>query len=108
MLEVELDHARTQKKLDPKIAILLARAQREAVSRHRSEQEAFGEVRPFIWDLGFAADEQDLASKAGVPQACGSRVPSGATADDYCFRWSSRTRNSDQARYPPRTAIAKA
>jgi hypothetical protein len=108
MLEVELDHARTQKKLDLKIAILLARAQRQAVSWHRTEQEAFRKVRSLVRDLRLRAGEQDLALKAGVAQARGSGVPGGATADDYCFPDSSRTRNSDQARYPPRTAIAKA
>jgi hypothetical protein len=85
---------------------LLPRAQSQAVSRHRSEQDAFGEVRPLVGDFGFGAGEQDLALKTRVAQACRGGVPGGTSADDYCFLDSSRTRNSDQARYPPRTVVA--
>jgi hypothetical protein len=107
-LEVELGDPCTQKELDPKLAILLARSQSEAVSRHRAEQEAFREVWTLVWDFCFGAGEQDLALKARVAQARSGGVPGGTTADDYRFLDSSRTRSSDQARYPPSTAIAKA
>jgi hypothetical protein len=77
---------------------LLLRTQTQAVSRHCSEQEAFGKVRSLIRDLRFGAGEQDLALTPRVPQARRGGVPGGATADDYCFLESSRTRKSDQAR----------
>ena len=97
-LEVELGDPRTQKQLDPKLAILLARTQTQTVSGHRSEQEALGKVRSLVRDLRFRAGEQDLALKARVAQARGSSVPRGTTADDYCFLCNSRTWSSDQAR----------
>lgn len=106
-LEVELGDPRTQNELDSKLAILLARTQTQTVSRHRSEQEAFGKVGPLVRDFRLGTGEQDLALKARVAQARGDGVPRGTTADDYCFRSNSRTRSSDQARYPPRTTIAK-
>jgi hypothetical protein len=65
-------------------------------------------VRPLVGDFRFGTGEQDLALKARVAQACRGGVPGGTTADDYCFLCNSRTRSSDQARYPARTAIAKA
>jgi hypothetical protein len=107
-LDVNLGHPLTQKELDPKLSILVAGAQTQAVSRHGSEQETFGKVWPLVRDFCFGAGEQDLALKARVAQARRRGVPGGTTADDYCFRCSSRTRRRDQARYPPRTAIAKA
>jgi hypothetical protein len=97
-LEVDLGHSRTQQELDPQLAILVSRTQAQAVSLHRSEQEAFGKVRPLIREHRLRAGEQDLALKAGVPQARGGGVPGRTTADDYCFLDSSRTRNSDQVR----------
>lgn len=65
-------------------------------------------MRTLIGKLGLRADERDLALEPGIPQAGGDRVPGGTAADDYRFLESSRTRNSDQTRYPPSTAIAKA
>src|SRR5260370_669924 len=102
----QLGDRRAQKELDPKHAILLARPQPQAVSWHGSEQEALGKVRPLVWELWLRAGEQDLASKARFAQARGGGVPGGTTADDYCFLCNSRTRGSDQPRYPPTTAIA--
>jgi len=86
-LEVELGDPCTQQELDPKLPILATRAQTQAVSGHRSEQKAFGEVRSLVWGLWLRAGEQDLALKARVTQACGGGVPGGTTADDYCFRF---------------------
>jgi hypothetical protein len=65
-------------------------------------------VWPLVGDLRLRAGEQNLALKARVAQARSGGITGGASADDYCFRCNSRTRNNDQARYPPRTAIAKA
>jgi hypothetical protein len=65
-------------------------------------------VRSLVRDLWLRAREQDLALKARVAQTRGGGVPGGTAADDYRFLCNSRTRSSDQARYPPSTAIAKA
>ncbi len=73
-----------------------------------AEQQAFGEMRPFVWELGLCAHEQDFALEAGVAQAGPHGVACRTAADDYCFRDSSRIRSKDQPRYPPRTAIATA
>ena len=108
MLEVELGDPHAQQQLDAEFAVLVARPKAQARERHGAEQEALGEVRSLIGELGLGADKQDLASKAGVPKPCSDRVPGGAAANDYRFRESSRTRSNDQPRYPPRTAIANA
>jgi len=65
-------------------------------------------MRPLVRELGLGADQQDGAAKASVAQTRRDGVSGRPRADDYCFRVSSRTRRSDQARYPPSTAIAKA
>jgi hypothetical protein len=65
-------------------------------------------MRSLVRAFRFGAGKQDLPLKVGVAQARCGGVPGGTTADDYCFLCNSRTRRSDQARYPPRTAIAKA
>jgi len=98
MLEVELGDPRVQKKLDPKLPILPMRAQFQAVSWHRSEQETLGKVRSLVRDLWLRAGEQDLALKARIAEARRGGVPGGTTADDYCFFCNSRTRSSDQPR----------
>jgi hypothetical protein len=108
MLEIYFGDLLTQHELDTKLAILLTRAQTQAIAGHRPEQETFGEVRSLIRGFRFGAGEQDLALKARVSQARCGGVPRGTTADDHCFLCNSRTRSSDQARYPPRTAIANA
>jgi len=108
MLEIYFGDPRTQHELDTKVAILLTRAQTKAIAGHRPEQETFGEVRSLVRGFRFGAGEQNLALKARVTQARCGGIPRGTTADDYCFRCSSRRRSSDQARYPPRTAIANA
>jgi hypothetical protein len=108
MLEIYFGDPRIQHELDTKLAILLARAQTQAIAGHRPEQETFGEVWSLVRGFWFGAGEQNLALKARVTQARCRGVPSGTTADDYCFLCNSRTRSSDQARYPPRTAIANA
>jgi hypothetical protein len=39
-------------------------------------------VRPFIRSFWFRADENDLALKARIAQACRDGVPRGTSADD--------------------------
>jgi hypothetical protein len=63
-------------------------------------------VRALVGKLGFGSNQHDLADESGVPQAGRDGVPGGTAADDQRFRVSSRTRNNDQARYPPSTAVA--
>jgi len=108
MLEIYFGDPRAQHELDTKLAILLTRAQTQAIAGHRPEQETLGEVRSLVRSFRFGAGEQDLALKASVTEARCRRVSRGPTADDYCFLDSSRTRSNDQARYPPRTAMANA
>jgi hypothetical protein len=98
MLEINFGDPRTQHELDTKLAILLMRAQTQAIAGHRPKQEAFGQVRSLIRGFRFGAGEQDLALKARVTQAGRRGIPRGTTADDYCFRCSSRRRRSDQAK----------
>ena len=108
MFEVELRDPHAQQELDAELVVLVARPQTQACERHRSEQEALREMRPLVWEFRFGANEQDVALKAGVAQTRCHGVAGGAAADDYCLRMSSRTRRSDQARYPPSTTMAKA
>src|SRR2546428_4947620 len=108
LLEIQLGHPPSQQQLDAKLAVLRGRTQTEALARNSSEQKAFGQVGPLIGHLGLAADDDNLALKAGITQARGHCISGGSAADDYCFRDSSRRRRSDQTRYPPRTATAKA
>jgi len=48
MVEVQFGDPRTQPELHTKLAILLTRAQTQAIAGHRPEQETFGEVRSLV------------------------------------------------------------
>ena len=98
MLELDSGSTCPQPQVDPQVAVLAPRPQRQAIASDSAEQESFGQVRPLVRHFWFAADEQDLALEACIAQARGRGVPGGTAADDYCLRDSSRTRRSDQAR----------